>query len=118
MVVVGVALAAHAALVVVAVSVVAVAVSVAVVGLLVAVDLVVVGEGAGAGGGPASAFTAPPIAGGVRVAAVGSAHTIDRRAVERENDGDAAAPHVTASRTCPRRTRRRLTKVAPHWKPR
>jgi hypothetical protein len=64
-----------AALVVVAVSVVAV------VGLLVVVDLLVVGEGAGAGGGPA---TATPIAGGVRVAAVGSAHTIDRRAVERE----------------------------------
>jgi hypothetical protein len=67
----------RAALAAVAVSVVAVA------GLLVVVDLLVVGDGAGAGGGPASAFTATPIAGGVRVAAVGSAHTIDRGAVER-----------------------------------
>ena len=46
-------------------------------GLLVVVDFVGVGVGArvGAGGGPASMA---PIAGGVRVAAVGSAHTIDR----------------------------------------
>ena len=49
-------------------------------GLLVVVDFVGVGVGAGvgAGGGPASMA---PIAGGVRVAAVGSAHTIDRRAL-------------------------------------
>jgi hypothetical protein len=45
-------------------------------GLLVVVDFVGVGVGArvGAGGCPASMA---PIAGGVRVAAVGSAHTID-----------------------------------------
>jgi hypothetical protein len=51
-------------------------------GLLVVVDFVGVGVGAqvGAGGDPASMA---PIAGGVRVAAVGSAHTIDRRAVGR-----------------------------------
>src|SRR6185295_11988044 len=51
-------------------------------GLLVVVDFVGVGVGArvGAGGGPASMA---PIAGGVRVAVVGSAHTIDRRAVGR-----------------------------------
>ena len=49
-------------------------------GLLEVVDFVGVGVGAGvgAGGGPASMA---PIAGGVRVAAVGSAHTIDRRAL-------------------------------------
>ena len=46
-------------------------------GLLVVVDFVgvAVGAGVGSGGGPASMA---PIAGGVRVAAVGSAHTIDR----------------------------------------
>ena len=44
-------------------------------GLLVVVDFVGVGARVGAGGGPASMA---PIAGGVRVAAVGSAHTIDR----------------------------------------
>jgi hypothetical protein len=51
-------------------------------GLPVVVDFVGVGFGAqvGAGGDPASMA---PIAGGVRVAAVGSAHTIDRRAVGR-----------------------------------
>jgi len=76
-VVVGTALAADAALLVGMGSVVAV------VGLLVVVALLGVGVGVGAGGGPASAFTPTPIAGGVRVAAVGSAHTIDRRAVER-----------------------------------
>jgi hypothetical protein len=50
-------------------------------GLLVVVDFVGVGVGArvGAGGCPASMA---PIAGGVRVAAVGSAHTIDRRALQ------------------------------------
>jgi len=49
----------------------------ALVGLLVVVDFVgvAVGAGVGSGGGPASMA---PIAGGVRVAAVGSAHTIDR----------------------------------------
>jgi len=49
-------------------------------GLLVVVDFVGVGAGVGAGGDPASMA---PIAGGARVAAVGSAHTIDRRAVGR-----------------------------------
>jgi len=44
-------------------------------GLLVVVDFVGVGARVGAGGAPASMA---PIAGGVRVAAVGSAHTIDR----------------------------------------
>jgi Na+-transporting methylmalonyl-CoA/oxaloacetate decarboxylase beta subunit len=58
-------------------------------GLLVVVDFVGVGVGArvGAGGGPASMA---PIAGGVRVAAVGSAHTIDRRAVGRGKLAPAA----------------------------
>ena len=44
-------------------------------GLLAVVDFVGVGARVGAGGAPASMA---PIAGGVRVAAVGSAHTIDR----------------------------------------
>jgi hypothetical protein len=90
--VVGMALAADAALVVVAVSVVAV------VGLLVVVDLVgvavVVGEGGGAGGAPASAFTAP-IAGGARVAAVGSAHTIDPLPISRHTGSGRVATSPT-----------------------
>jgi hypothetical protein len=77
-VVVGVALLAVSAVAVVGLLVVADLLAVSAgEGSLVVVDFVGVGVGAGveSGGGPASMA---PIAGGVRVAAVGSAHTIDR----------------------------------------